>query len=99
MPLLELDSPVMARRLGTKPSTGLPNNRLFDAIFPILATQSGRTEAPLLAIQLLRELSKAKENRLGCLYLQERIVALASRDPRVAHLAFNHLYIEEDTEP
>ena len=96
VPLLELDSPGIAKRLGTKPETGLPNNRVFDAIFPILSTQSGRNEAPLLATQLLRELSKAKENRLGCLYLQERIIALASHEPRVAHLAFNHLYVNED---
>lgn len=96
VPLLELDSPGIAKRLGTKPDTGLPNNRVFDAIFPILSTQSGRNEAPLLATQLLRELSKAKENRLGFLYLQERIIALASKEPRVAHLAFNHLYVNED---
>ena len=96
VPLLELDSPGIAKRLGIKPDTGLPNNRVFDAIFPILSTQSGRNEAPLLATQLLRELSKAKENRLGFLYLQERIIALASKEPRVAHLAFNHLYVNED---
>mmetsp|Transcript_3788 Transcript_3788/g.8166 ORF Transcript_3788/g.8166 Transcript_3788/m.8166 type:complete len:568 (+) Transcript_3788:35-1738(+) len=96
VPLLELDSPGIAKRFGTKAdTTGLPNNRVFDAIFPILATQSGRNEAPLLATQLLRELSKAKENRLGCLYLQERIIALASKEPRVAHLAFNQLYVNE----
>ena len=96
VPLLELDSPGIAKRLGTKADTGLPNNRVFDAIFPILSTQTGRNEAPLLATQLLRELSKAKENRLGCLYLQERIIALASNEPRVAHLVFNHLYVDED---
>ncbi|VEU43673.1 unnamed protein product [Pseudo-nitzschia multistriata] len=97
VPLLELDSPGIAGRFGTKPGgSGLPNNKVFDAIFPILSTQSGRNEAPLLATQLLRELSKARENRLGCLYLQERIVALASKEPRVAHLAFNHLYASEE---
>ena len=96
VPLLELDSPGIAKRLGTKPGTGLPNNRVFDAVFPILSTQAGRNDAPSLATQLFRELSKAKENRLGFLYLQERIIALASKEPRVAHLAFNHLYVNED---
>ena len=90
------DHPGIVKRLGIKAETGLPNNRIFDSIFPILSTQSGRNEAPLLATQLLRELSKAKENRLGCLYLQERIIALASKEPRVAHLVFNHLYASED---
>lgn len=99
VPLLQLDSTSgIAKQLGTNVGTGLPNTRVFDSIFPILSTQTGRNEAPLLSIQLLRELSKAKENRPGCLYLQERIIALASKEPRVAHLAFNHLYVQEDME-
>ena len=95
VPLLELDSPRLAMKLGVQ-ENGRPRNRLFDAIVPILATQVGRNEAPLLATQLLRELSKAKENRIGCLYVQERIMTLASKDPRVAHLALNHLYVNEN---
>jgi hypothetical protein len=95
VPLLELDSPDMAKRVGTK-SNGLVNNRLFDAVVPILAAQSGRNEAPMLATQLLRELSKAEENKDGFMYIQERVMASASKDPRVAHLVFNHLYAEQD---
>jgi len=94
VPLLELDSPGMAKRLGTKEG-GITNTRVFDSVVPILAAQSGRNEAPLLASQLLRELSKAEENKKGCLYVQERVIAIASKDPRVAHLAFNHLYAKE----
>lgn len=92
VPLMELDSPRMASRLGKS------QNRLYDAIFPILSSKVGRNEAPLLATQLFRELSKATENKIGCLYLQERILALASKDARVAQLAFNHLQAlwEED---
>lgn len=91
VPLMELDSPRMAKRLGAGPSPVRPNNILFDSIFPILSSKAGRNEAPLLATQLLKELSKASENKLGCLYLQERILDLASRDARVAQLVFNHL--------
>jgi hypothetical protein len=90
VPLLELDSPNLAKRIGTK-ENGAPHNRLYDAIFPILATQVGRNEAPLLASQLLQEISKANENEQGCLYLQRQILSLASKDSRVAHLAFNYL--------
>ena len=92
------DHPGIVKRLGIKAETGLPNNRIFDSIFPILSTQSGRNETPLLTTQSLKELSKAKtkDNRLGCLYLQERIIALASKEPMVAHLAFNPLYFNED---
>lgn len=90
VPLMELDSPRMAIRLGTE-SSSKPYNRLFDAIFPILSSKVGRNEAPLLASQLLRELSKAEENRDGFLYLQERLLELASKDARVAQLVFNHL--------
>lgn len=94
MPLLELDSPALARRLGNDLGIGRnrTRNRLYDALLPILTTQVGRNEAPLLATQLLRELAKAEENKIGLLYLQGRLVALASHDQRVAHLVFNHLY-------
>jgi hypothetical protein len=95
VPLLELDSPGMAKRLGTKPN-GQVKTRVFDAIVPVLVAQSGRNEAPILASQLLRELSKAEENKLGLMYIQERVIALASKDPRVAHLAFNNLYVKEE---
>jgi len=90
VPLMELDSPRMATRLGTETSSR-SNNCLFDAIFPILSSKGGRNEAPLLATQLLRELSKAQENRGGFLYIQERLLELASKDARVAQLVFNHL--------
>jgi hypothetical protein len=95
VPLLELDSPGMAKRLGTR-ANGQIKTRVFDAIVPILAAQSGRNEAPVSASHLLRELSKAEENKEGFIYIQERIIALASKDPRVAHLAFNNLYAKED---
>jgi hypothetical protein len=97
VPLLELDSPRLARCLGVKENKRV-RNRLYDALFPILTTQVGRNEAPLLASQLLRELSKANENRIGRLYLQNRLAALASKDPRVAHLTFNHMCITEEIE-
>jgi hypothetical protein len=100
VPFMELDSPRMAKRLGAGLNpVGKLRNHLYDAIFPILSSKAGRNEAPLLATQLLRELSKAKENRMGCVFLQERILELASKDARVAQLAFNHLqacWDEED---
>jgi hypothetical protein len=101
VPLLELDSPAMAKRLGTQEEDdnhkkGRMRNRLFDALCPILTTQAGRNEAPLLATQLLRELAKAPENRIGLMYLQQRIATLASKDQRVAHLALNHLYAKRE---
>jgi hypothetical protein len=96
VPLLELDSPRLAQRLGVKSTNGRPQFRLFDNLMPILTTQVGRNEAPLLATQLLRELTKAKENRVGLEYLQNRIVGLARKDARMAHLAMNHLYVLEE---
>ena len=101
VPLLELDSPALARRLGRDEDKGTnrTRNRLYDTLLPILTTQVGRNEAPLLATQLLRELAKAEENKMGFLYLQERLVALASQDQRVAHLVFNHLYTIVDKVP
>ena len=88
VPLLELDSPRMAARVcGGDLRTGI-----WDAIVPILSTNTGRQDATLLATQLLRELSKAEENRTGLMYIQERVVLLAGRDNRIAHLTWNQLY-------
>lgn len=98
VPLLELDSPNLARRLGTlnEGNRIRPRLRLYDAILPILTTQVGRNEAPLLSAQLLRELAKAPENRMGSAYIQNRLRALSSSNPRVAHLFFNYLNTKDD---
>ena len=86
VPLLELDSPRMAARLGCR-------TRLMDELVPILTTKVGRNEASMLAAQLFREISKSPDNRLGLLYVQGRLVELASRDPPVSQLVWNHLYV------
>lgn len=93
VPLLELDSPRMAKRLG---GTGTGRKRrinphLFDAVLPILTTQAGRTEAPTLALQLFKELSKSPANAMAWMYLQQRLIVLASKDPKIAHVVFNFL--------
>ena len=70
-----------------------PRMRLFDAIVPILKATTGRVDAPQLATQLLRELSKAKETRMGFACIQERLVELASNeDQRVSYLVWNHVW-------
>lgn len=93
VPLLELDSPRMAARLGIDPETGRARTRLLDALVPILTSAVGRNEASMLASQLFRELSKAEENKQGLDYVQERLVELASRDERVSQLVWNHLFV------
>lgn len=93
VPLSELDSPRVAVRLGIDSDTGRSRTRLLDALVPILTTAVGRNEASMLASQLFRELSKAEENKQGLIYVQERLVELASRDARVSQLVWNHLYV------
>jgi hypothetical protein len=97
VPLLELDSPRMAARLG-RDMNGQTRTRLFDALFPILTTTVGRNEASMLAAQLFREISKSEDNRVGLLYVQERLIELASRDPRVSQLVWNHLLPDSSAE-
>ena len=104
VPLLELDSPRMAARMGNK----MPSNDtkrivrtfLYDALFPILTTNIGRANASLMTVQLFRELAQAEENTEGFLYIQARLVELASRDPRVSQLVWNDLYpiVPEDVD-
>lgn len=97
VPLLELDSPRMAARLGLN-KRGLIRTRLYDSLVPILAGGVGRSESTLLGIQLLRELSKSKENTIGLAYIKDRVIEMASRDSRVAQLALSHLYTVSRTD-
>ena len=127
VPLLELDSPRMAMRLGTQAINGdVPGHlkglttestvtgktrkvrtNLFLSLVPILATKAGRNEASMLASQLLRELSMAKENQLGLSLIQDRLVELSAMTvgqgsasleacERVSRLVWNHLYPVND---
>ena len=69
--------------------------RLYDALLPILAGQVGRSDSSLLALQMLKALAKANNDnsRLGLVYIQERLVEMASRDARISQLVFSHLYL------
>lgn len=99
VPLLELDSPRMAARLGrktvTKGITSYSSIRveLYDSLIPILTTSVGRSDSSMLAVQLLRELAKAvDENKDGFLYIKGRLIEIASRDARVSQLVWTDLY-------
>mmetsp|Transcript_30970 Transcript_30970/g.71373 ORF Transcript_30970/g.71373 Transcript_30970/m.71373 type:complete len:169 (+) Transcript_30970:3-509(+) len=70
--------------------------RLYDALVPILTTQVGRNDAPMLANSLLKALSRHPKNRDGLIYAQERILSLASKDARIAQVALGHLYPHKD---
>lgn len=94
VPLVELDSPAMTERLAIGKNKRM-QNRLYDSLLPILTTQAGRTEAPTLALQLLKELSKGKMNRLASVYIRERLIALGSQEPKIAHLALNY-FVQTD---
>ena len=92
VPLLEMDSPRMALRIGLN-KKAMIRTRLYDALLPILAGNSGRSESSMLASQILKELAKAgDENKIGLGYIQGRLVEMASRDPRASQLALLHLY-------
>ena len=91
-PLLEMDSPSMAARLGRETPGGAVRVRLWDSLVPALTSTAGRSEATVLAAQVFRELRKAPENEIAFLYVQERLVEMASKDTRVAHLVWNFLY-------
>lgn len=68
--------------------------RLMDALLPALTTRVGRNEAPQLATTLVRYLGSAPEAERGLLYVQDRILEVASRDASVAHLVLTHLYVD-----
>ena len=99
VPLLELDSPRMAVRVGRKfTKQGITSSssirvELYDALIPILTTNVGRSDASVLAVQLLRELAKAADdNKDGFLYVKGRLIEIASRDARVSQVVWTDLY-------
>lgn len=77
VPLLELDGRMVHR---------LPFS-CGDALIPILTSTAGRTEAPGLACQLLKEFSRVHSMNKW----QEQLVEIASRNERVSQLVWNHL--------
>jgi len=94
VPLLELDSPRIATRLGSRQQGGCSvRTQMWDSLLPILTTNVGRNEAPHLATQVFKELTKAPQNRLGMIYVQERLLKLACKNERVAHTACHFLQL------
>ena len=97
VPLLELDSPRLAARLGCgdpERRSGCPvRTRLWDSLIPILTSNVGRNEAPHLATQVFKELTKAPENKVAILYVKERLLKLACKNERVAHTVCHFLHL------
>ena len=91
VPLLELDSPRMAARVGLNRRKNV-RTRLYDQVVPALAGGTGRTDSAMFASLLLKEMSKAEENQIGFEYIKGRLVEMASSDSRASQLIFSHLY-------
>lgn len=85
VPLMELDSPRMAIRVGKICS-------FRNAILPILTTTVGRGDASLLGTQLLKELGQAEENQSQILAIQPQLVELSSSNLRVSRLVWGDLF-------
>lgn len=86
VPWLSLDEKVLAAKLGLT-KKGQVQTRFYDAVVPILTTRVGRNDAPLLATQLLKYMASSSENKQGMLYIQDRVLELASRDARIAQVS------------
>jgi hypothetical protein len=100
VPWLSLDDAHLAPKLAfSHPGGGnqhkIQKPRFWNALVPILTTRVGRNDAPSLATQVLKYMASSSENQEGLLYIQEYILELASRDARIAQLAFTHLYRKE----
>jgi hypothetical protein len=90
VPWMELDSPRMAIRVGKLCS-------FRHCILPILNSTVGRSEATVLATQLMKELGQAEENMAQIRAIQPELVELASSNLRVSRLVWTDLFpIERD---
>mmetsp|Transcript_13285 Transcript_13285/g.20235 ORF Transcript_13285/g.20235 Transcript_13285/m.20235 type:complete len:438 (-) Transcript_13285:1468-2781(-) len=70
--------------------------RLYNALLPCLTTKVGRNDAPALACGIYKSLGKSEIHQEGLLYVQERMLELASKDSRVAQVALGYLYASHD---
>jgi len=66
--------------------------RLYNALIPCLTTKVGRNDAQTLVCSIYKELGKNKLHQDGLLYVQERMIGLASKDARIAQIVLGHLY-------
>jgi hypothetical protein len=85
VPWMELDSPRMAIRVGKLCS-------FRHSILPILCSTVGRSEATVLATQLMKELGLAEENMAQVRAIQPELVELASSNLRVSRLVWTDLF-------
>ena len=69
--------------------TQLINSRLYDALVAMLASRTGRHDAPHLAGRLLANLAVAPENRVGMMYVEGRVIDAAGKEPGVANVVCN----------
>jgi hypothetical protein len=92
VPLMELDSPRMAIRVGKLCS-------FRHSILPILNSAVGRNEATLLATQMFKELGQAEENMPQIRALQPQLVEMASSNLRISRLVWSDLFPVERDNP
>jgi len=64
---------------------------IYDHLVPILSTQVGRNDAPQLAGKVLVNLALVPENRQGMMYIQGRLLELASSSSSVGYFAYNNI--------
>ena len=69
--------------------------RLYNSRIPCLSTKVGRNDAQVLANGIFKALGKIEEHRDGLLYVQGRLLELASTDARIAQMALSHLYTQD----
>jgi hypothetical protein len=65
------------------------NVRLYDSLLSMISTKSGRGDAGQLATQLLANLAVVPENRAGIMYVERKLISMASKDPHIARVACN----------
>lgn len=65
------------------------NARLYESLLSMIRTKVGRNDASTLACQLLANLVMVPENLAGIMYIERRLINVASYDPNVANLLCN----------
>ena len=77
----------MKRRLGE----GNLFPRIYDYLLCALSTQVGRSDASQVAGKVLVNLALVPENRQGLMYVQGKLLRLASKDTNIANITYNSI--------
>jgi len=68
------------------------NVRLYDSLMSMLASSSNKGDSGEVAMRLLSNLAAVPQNRTGMLYMERKLLSLASKDANISRIACSGIF-------